>query len=147
MGTETKTGTGRVRRRGRVGRVAWVVALVGLAACTGAGSGGPDGTGPAGRGARDVLTAADMEGWGGEDLLSVIRRARPHWLQARKALTSEIQPISAVVDGVVQPGGVEVLRGYRAGDVEEVRWVNARDATTQYGLSMMSGAVVVKTKR
>jgi len=95
-----------------------------------------------------VLTAADMEAWTGQDLLTVIQRVRPRWLQSRKAVTtSGPQPISVVVDGVIQPGGIQLLRSYRTGDVDEVSFVNARDATTLYGLSMMSGAIVVKLRR
>lgn len=145
-------GEGRRRAKGRARRVtfAFVVAVMAMAmtsgGCTSGGGPSTDGAAPV-RSSRDVLMAADMEAWGGEDLLTVIRRSRSHWLQARKMVTSSIQPISVVVDGVVQPGGVDVLRGYRAGFVEEARFVNARDATTQFGLSMMSGAIVVKLKR
>lgn len=138
----------RAKRRAWRVTFAWVavVMTMTLGGCTSGGGPSTDSTAPA-RSSRDVLMAADMESWGGEDLLTVIRRTRSHWLQARKMVTSGIQPISVVVDGVVQPGGVEVLRGYRAGFVEEARFVNARDATTQFGLSMMSGAIVVKLKR
>jgi hypothetical protein len=61
--------------------------------------------------------------------------------------TQGVQPISVVVDNVVQPGGVDGLRLYRTADVEEIRFVGAKDATTLYGLAMMSGAIVVKLKR
>ena len=95
-----------------------------------------------------MLTAADLDAWGGDDLLTVVRRVRPRWLQSRKAVTTQgVQPISVVVDGVTQPGGVDVLRLYRTADVEEVSFVGATDATTLYGLAMMSGAIVVKLKR
>lgn len=103
---------------------------------------------PTSRGSSDRITAAEMESWGAEDLLTVIQRMRPQWLQARKAVTiSGPRPTSVVVDGVTQSGGVEVLRSYLAGNVQEVRFVNAKDATTLYGLSMMSGAIVVALKR
>ena len=118
-----------------------VLAVV-LSGC--ATAGGP----PASRGSSDLLTAAEMESWGAEDLRAVIQRMRPQWLQARKAMNlSGTLPTSVVVDGLIQSGGVEVLRLYRAGNVQEVRWVDASDATTLYGLSMMSGAIVVVLKR
>ena len=118
-----------------------VLAAVLSGCATGGGS-------PTSRGSSDRLTAADMESWGAEDLLTVIQRMRPQWLQARKAMNlSGTLPTSVVVDGLIQSGGVEVLRLYRAGNVQEVRWVDASDATTLYGLSMMSGAIVVVLKR
>lgn len=119
-----------------------LVLVAGLSGCAA-------GAGPrAARGSSDLLTAADMETWGADDLLTVIQRMRPHWLQARKAMNfTGPLPTSVVVDGMTQSGGVEALRGYRAGDVREVRFMNANDATTRYGLSMMSGAIVVALKR
>ena len=118
------------------------VLVAGLSGCA-------TGAGPrAARGPSDLLTAADMGTWGADDLLTVIQRMRPHWLQARKAMnfTGRL-PTSVVVDGMTQPRGVEALRDYRAGDVREVRFMNANDATTRYGLGMMSGAIVVALKR
>ncbi len=118
------------------------VLVAGLSGCAA-------GAGPrAARGSSGLLTAADMETWGAEDLLTVIQRLRPQWLQARKAMnfTGRL-PTSVVVDGMTQWGGVEALRGYRAAGVHEVRYLNANDATTLYGLSMMSGAIVVALKR
>jgi hypothetical protein len=35
----------------------------------------------------------------------------------------------------------------RATDVEELRYLNARDATTMYGTDMAAGAIQVITKR
>ena len=121
--------------------LACVLAAVLSGCVTGGGS-------PVSRGSSDRLTAADMESWGAEDLLTVIQRMRPQWLQARKAVNfAGPLPTSVVVEGVMQSGGVEVLRGYRAGDVQEARFLSANDATTLYGLSMMSGAIVVALKR
>lgn len=131
-------------RRASHAALAWLVVMM-VGGCA---TGGTPGAGEGIRSASGTLTAADMESWAGQDLLAVIQRVRPRWLQARKAVTmTGTQPISVVVDGVVQPGGTDVLRGYRVGDVSEVAFVNARDATTQFGLSMMSGAIVVKLKR
>jgi hypothetical protein len=100
------------------------------------------------RGSADVLTAAEMEPMAGRDLLTVIERMRPRWLQTRLAQTTEgVHPVSVVVNGLRQDGGPEILRQYVAADVLEVRFLNSRDATTTYGLQMMSGALVVTLKR
>lgn len=115
--------------------------LAGLGGCASAGS-------SSAHGSADVLTAEEMDSWGAQDLLEVIQRLRPRWLMARRGVNfSERLPVSVVVDGMRQDGSVEVLRRFRAGDVAEVRFLNAGDATTLYGLGMMSGAIVVTLKR
>jgi len=128
-------------------RGAWwgLAAAVAAAACA-SGGGGPQGT-PR-RGSGDVLTAAEMETWGAQDLYVVVQRLRPRWLQVREAVTTQGHiPMSIILDGTRQEGSVELLRNFRASDVEEIRFMNSRDATTQYGLAMMSGALVITTRR
>jgi hypothetical protein len=109
-----------------------------------ASAGGP----PSERSSPDVLLASEMTDWGADDLLSVILRLRPRWINAPLAV-SIMGPVprSVVVDDVRQRGSVEALRSVRAANVAEVRFENARDATTRYGANMMSGAIVVRTKR
>ncbi len=131
----------RVRERRR--RVLTVVAVATvLSGCGGVGAARTS------RGSADVLTAEEMEPLAGRDLLTVIERLRPRWLQSRLAQTTEgVHPVSVVVNGLRQDGGPEVLKQYMATDVQEVRFLNSRDATTSYGLQMMSGAIVVTLKR
>jgi hypothetical protein len=129
---------GSPRRISALGAGFLVAALVG---CATGGSSGP-------RGSSEVLTAEEMEPWAGQDLYTVIQRLRPQWILARKGVTfTERIPISVVVDGIRVDGNVEGLGRFRAGDVAEARYLNASDATTLYGIGMMSGAIVVRTKR
>ena len=115
-----------------------VAALVG---CATGGASGP-------RGSSEFLTAQEMESWAGYDLYTVIQRLRPQWILARKGVTfTERFPILVVVDGIRVEGNVEGLGRFRAGDVADARYLNARDATTLYGTGMMSGAIVVRMKR
>ena len=117
--------------------------VVVLGACASGGqAGGPR------RGSGDVLTAEEMQPWGAQDLYVVVQRLRPRWLQVREAVTTQgHMPLSLVIDGSRQEGSVELLRNMRASDVEEIRFMNSRDATTQYGLAMMSGALIITTRR
>lgn len=129
--------------RSRRGACLSTALLVILAACATAGGGG--GTR---RGSADVLTVAEMEPWAAQDLYVVIQRLRPRWLQARKGMNlAGTYPVSIIVDEARQEGGPELLKGFRAGDVEEARFLSANDATTKYGLAMMSGAIVITTRR
>ena len=118
-----------------------VALLVLQSACQTAGT-------PSPRASRDALYAEEMEPWAGHDLLTVIQRLRPQWMMARKGLNfTERLPVGVVVDGMRQEGTVDVLRRYRAADVAEARLLSASDATTLFGVGMMSGAIVVKLKR
>jgi hypothetical protein len=85
----------------------------------------------------------------GEDLLALILRVRPAWLQMRPRLGSsepEVTPIVVVIDGVPQPPGMEPLHGFRVFDTREVRRLSATDATTRFGTNMTAGAILVATK-
>jgi hypothetical protein len=41
---------------------------------------------------------------------------------------------------------LENLRNFPAANIEEIRYLNAQDATTLYGTGNAAGAIIVKTK-
>jgi hypothetical protein len=93
------------------------------------------------------LTEADIESDQSLDLYSIIQRHRPQWLRVRGAVTtSGPVTIAVIIDGTRQQGGVDVLRSLRGSEVQEVSFMNARDATTRYGTDMTGGAIVVVTR-
>ena len=97
--------------------------------------------------ARVCLTAAELEQWPNGDLFTLIERIRPTWLQTRMLLSTQgSNSIVVVLDGVPQEPGLYLLHGFRVGDVQEVRRLSARDATTLYGTNMTAGAIVIVTK-
>lgn len=115
---------------------------LGVAACVTTSAGGGSS-----RGQSDVVTGEELERWPDEDLFTLIQRIRPTWLQSRPPLSSQGSPsIVVVLDGVPQDAGLDLLHGFRVGDVEEVRRLNARDATTRFGTNMTAGAIVIVTK-
>lgn len=117
--------------------------LVGLAGC--ASSGGARG---ASSGDSDVLTEEEMADWATQDLYSVVQRLRPRWLQARAPATVQgRQSITIFLDGIRQNGDPDILRNLRTSEIQEVRYMNARDATTRFGTDMTGGALLVVTKR
>lgn len=117
--------------------------VVGLGACASSGTG----TGTAPRGSSTRIVASDFEEMASEDVYTIVQRMRPRWLQVRGGTTAQGRALTAIfIDGVRQSGSVEILRGLRGSDVEEVRYMNARDATTRWGTDMMGGAIEVFTK-
>lgn len=129
----------------RPSRPTLVVALaltVGLGACASSGSSGP-------RRSSTRITAQEFEAFAQEDVYSIVQRLRPQWLVVRAPgnATTGVRPqISVIIDGVKQTGSVEVLRSLRGSDVDELRYMNARDATTRYGTGNVAGAIEVITK-
>lgn len=99
------------------------------------------------RGSGDRITAEELQADAAMDLFTLVQRRRPQWLQNRAPSTAQgRQDIAIILDGVRQQGSAEILRSMRSGDVEEVRYMNARDATTRYGTDMTAGAIEVITK-
>ena len=121
-----------------------LVLCVAMGAC--AGSGGAGAGAP--RSSSTSLGAEELQQDAAMDLFTLIQRRRPQWLQNRGPTTAQgRQPIAVVLDGVRQQGSVEILRSMRAGDVQLVRFLNARDPTTRCGTDMTAGAIEVVTKR
>ena len=113
-----------------------------FAACAGSGARGSSG------GTSDVLTVADLEPWANQDLFTIVQRMRPAWMQNRAPFTGMGRAtIVIIVNGQRQDGTLELLRDYKGTDVDEVRYLNARDATTRFGTDMTAGAILISTKR
>lgn len=113
--------------------------LVVLAACA---SGGGDGS-P--RRDRNLITLEELEGLQQFTLLDAIRRLRPRWLQASRAMNFRGSPQEfprVVLDRIPQ-GGLEALRQLPVSDVQEVRFLSAADATVKYGTGYAAGAIEV----
>jgi hypothetical protein len=74
-----------------------------------------------------------------------IRRLRPAWLRARTAVGGDaILPV-VYLDGV-RGGDLSYLQSIGIEEVERVRFVNARDATTRWGTGHAGGAIEVMRK-
>lgn len=82
-------------------------------------------------------------------LYEALRALRPRWLQARSSGTfrdTERETPRVYLDG--QPfGRIGDLRSLMPGDVDEVRFLSASDATIRFGTNHLAGAIVVTTRR
>jgi hypothetical protein len=78
----------------------------------------------------------------------VVEQLRPEYLRNRGPTSvSRPTPPEAVVylDGVRQ-GGLETLRRIRKQTLREIRYMDAREATTLYGTGHRAGAILVVTR-
>jgi len=118
------------------------VLTLGLGACAVGGASSGSARGPA-----DRITPEELDEWASQDLFTIVQRLRPSWMQVRSPVTAQGRPtIAIILDGQRQLGSLEVLRNFKASDVEELRFMNARDATTRYGTDMTAGAILIITK-
>jgi hypothetical protein len=119
--------------------VATVALTLGLAGCAAGGGSGGDG---APRGSTNRIIREELVGLQQLDAFQAIQRLRPNWLRTRSGTPPQI-----MVDGTRQAGGLDVLRSYRAVDIEEMRYVNSSDATTRFGTGFDGGAILLTTRR
>jgi hypothetical protein len=115
-------------------------------ACAGGGGGGS--SSPS-RSSRSPITPDEIGERRTLDVYTLVEQLRPNWLRARGQATPTggVRLVQVVVDGTIQPGGLEVLRTLRGSQVQEIRYLSGQDATTRYGLDVEGGVIVVTTFR
>jgi hypothetical protein len=123
-------------------RTLGVALLAGLVAC----ASGTAGSRPLG--ARDFITAAEINETTATSALDAVRLLRPHFLRSR-GVRSTRNPVPSepvvYVDGV-HHGDLSSLERIRAQDVAEIRLLSATDATTRYGSGHAGGVIAVTTR-
>lgn len=127
-----------------------------VTACGGGGAGGsaqPSTTPSRIRGPANLITEAEISaGTAYTNALEVVQNLRPQMLIPRgvgsdgSGLSATSIPIIVYMDDV-RLGEVQSLVNIPANRVREIRFVNARDATTRYGTGHSSGVILVVTKR
>ncbi len=121
--------------------------LVALTTSCTAGRAPASGTDNEPRSSSTRLINADLINSGERTLFDAIDRLRPRWLRVRS--TTSIQgpaPILVYRDNV-RAGGIEVLQSILLEAVQEVRFVNATDATTRWGMGVSSGVIEIVSRR
>jgi hypothetical protein len=112
--------------------------VLAVSACA---SGGGSGDGAKKRGSRNHITFEEIDNLDVVDCYQAVQRLRPTWLVTRTGAFPAV-----FNNGTQQPGGINALRGIPINDVEEIRFLSARDATTRFGTGYLSGAILVKTR-
>lgn len=98
---------------------------------------------------RTVITEREIEESALLDAFEVVRALRPEFLRTRGSSSFRVtEPVEAqvYVDGV-RTGDPASLRRLPRDVVREIRYIDAREATTRYGTGHGAGAILVATKR
>lgn len=134
--TQTKTQRGAGRRILACAMVSLAVFLVAPGCAS---------TGNTERGASDVLTRAQLEEVDHLTAWDAVRRFRPLWLRTARGqdtFSADRGTIRVYVDDVFM-GGPEILRDEDARDIQEIRYLDSRQATTRFGTDHPSGAIMI----
>lgn len=102
-------------------------------------------TGNSDRGSSDVLTRTQLEAVDHLTAWDAVRRFRPLWLRPGRGQDTFSQDrglIRVYVDDVFM-GGPEVLRDEDVREIEEIRYLDSRQATTRFGSDHPSGAIMI----
>lgn len=127
--------------RSTFSRLAFVLILAGVTAC--ASSGPATTTSSSG----NVITRADLEDLQRLNLYQAVQRLRPQWLQTRGMDSFEQDNEVVVYVDNNRMGGPRELRRINPIEVGEIRYLDSRQATTQFGRGHPSGAILVFTER
>jgi hypothetical protein len=152
-------------------QLAIAIALLGSAACaSNANSASPTPSGQ--RGDRYVITAAELENAGANNLFDAITKLRPDYFRQRGNDLGAQSPVqSSRGDGGAAPAdsktgvavqrptvpikvyqndqlmtGIDDLRQISVGQVLEVRYIPGPQAVVRYGTTHGSGAILVRTR-
>ncbi|UCC24567.1 MAG: hypothetical protein JSU98_12605 [Gemmatimonadales bacterium] len=97
------------------------------------------------RGPRDRILREELAQYPAMTALDAVRQLRPHWLNRRGEQSiadfGETQ-VQVHVDGS-RRGGPEALQAINIRDVEELRYLDAGEATTRFGTGYPMGVILV----
>jgi hypothetical protein len=95
----------------------------------------------------NVLTSAELVRAGDVSLYDALRQLRPAFLmERRESATGTAVATTQVYIGAMQMEGVEHLREIMAKNVEEVRFLDPREANARFGTNRGGSAIVVTLK-
>jgi hypothetical protein len=90
----------------------------------------------------ELITRQEIEATDALTALEVIQQLRPTFLRP----PGQADPVIVYVDGV-RRGYTAELRSLQRNSLEQIRYVNANDATLRWGTGHRSGAIEVTTRR
>jgi hypothetical protein len=134
-------------------RLSLVAGLLLLASCSTTGRSASEGSteGSRARASRSskVLTGEELASVFELNALQAVERLRPAWLRNRGLVSMENQQFQGVrlyVDGNPR-GYMADMAEILVSDIEEMRFMDSREATTRFGTGYPDGVIVITTKR
>jgi hypothetical protein len=116
--------------------------LVTAGACASASEGGSYSTG-----SRTLITYEEIEGSDQLNAYELIRALRPNWLRIRGPNSMRrTNPIGVYLDGSRYGAGPRALMAISRANIRQIRYYNARAATTRFGTDNSNGAVDIRTR-
>lgn len=109
---------------------------------------GPGPSAGATRSNPDVITEQELARYPSVSVRQAIERLRPRFLRTRgpTSLTNPAADRIVVYHGDTRMGGLEFLDQIMTGDIVEVRYLSAPDATQRYGTGHTAGAIILKPR-
>ena len=98
---------------------------------------------------RNLITNEELATLPALSAYEAVQRLRPAWLQSRGPMSGGAATRSyphVMMDGM-QMGDINTLRDLRTDNVQELRFISARDATTRFGTGYMAGIIEIITRR
>lgn len=98
---------------------------------------------------RYLITFEELADLPSLSAFEAVQRLRPAWLQSRGPMSGGAATRSyphVMMDGIPM-GDINTLRDLRTDNVQELRFISARDATTQFGTGYMAGIIEIITRR
>ncbi len=99
-------------------------------------------SGAAPRAMWDPITRTELDGTGIADAYEAVRLLRPRWLRPRMA-TGASDGLPLVYVQNMRYGSISELRRFRVAGIRELRYVDARNATTRWGMGHSNGVIEV----
>ena len=95
-----------------------------------------------------IITADEIAGTRAKHALEAIQLLRPQWLNVRGVTSATDLGAAAPVVYLnnTRYGDLESLPNIPAIGIQEIRFLNASDATTFFGINHMGGAFLIKMK-
>lgn len=121
-----------------------LMAILAVSACSTGGQ-APEESGPTRD--RNVITRAELEGWDALSAYEAIRRLRPTWLRYRgqSVLTNPGRETMRIYVNRSYFGDASSLSNIPVRNIQEMRFLDARQATLQYGTDHTVGAIIITT--
>jgi hypothetical protein len=138
----------RVRRLALLRRNLAALCAIGLLAggCASSGASPPPGVART----RNLITQEEIEQANARTAYDLVQSLRPEYLRSRGVTSIRDDPRTGGLPVVYQNGTfygpLESLGGINPGMIREIRYINARDATTRFGTNVPNGVIEIITK-